>query len=91
MEETKKKQPRGGSRKGIPNKATTQLKESILKSFEMVGGELYLAEQAIKNPGPYMALIGKIIPKDINAVIGGDLTINSITRKIVDGHRDSDG
>ena len=65
----KKGNPNPASRKGKPNKVTLALKEAILKSFEMVGAEDYLAEQAMLNPGPYMALIGKIIPKEVSTSI----------------------
>jgi len=79
------------SRKGKPNKNTRELKDAILKSFEMVGGEVYLAEQARENPAAYMSLIGKVIPKEIKADVQGDLSITSITRTIVDaaGNKDS--
>lgn len=70
-----KKKPRGGSRKGIPNKATKELKDMILGALSDVGGQKYLAQQAIENPGPFMALVGKVLPKDINAELKGNLTI----------------
>ena len=81
--------PNPTPRTGRPNKVTKGIKDAILASFEKVGGEEYLVEQALQNPTAYMALIGKIIPKDINASIDGELNITSITRKIVDAHRDS--
>lgn len=70
-----KKKPRGGSRKGKPNKATKELKDMILGALSDVGGQAYLAQQAIENPGPFMALVGKVLPRDINAELKGNLTI----------------
>ncbi|MFT3818303.1 MAG: hypothetical protein QM750_11825 [Rubrivivax sp.] len=35
----KKPQPKGGSRKGVPNKTTTALKEAILMAAEMAGAD----------------------------------------------------
>lgn len=52
----------GGSRKGIPNKATKQLKDMILGALDDNGGQAYLAKQARDNPGPFLALIGKVLP-----------------------------
>jgi hypothetical protein len=57
-----KKKPRGGSRKGCPNKVTKTLKEMILSALDGAGGELYLQRQAEENPGPFLALIGKVLP-----------------------------
>lgn len=55
-------QPKGGSRKGVPNKATAALKDMILGALDQAGGQQYLAEQAAKNPGPFLALIGRVLP-----------------------------
>lgn len=52
----------GGSRKGIPNKATKALKDMILGALDDNGGQAYLAQQARDNPGPFLALIGKVLP-----------------------------
>ena len=34
----------------------------ILTALSRMGGERYLMEQAAKNPGPFLALIGKVLP-----------------------------
>ena len=34
----KKKMPRGGSRKGIPNKSTAAVKEALTAAFDGIGG-----------------------------------------------------
>lgn len=60
----------GGRKKGTPNKLPVQLKEMILKSLAMVGGETYLAQRAVDTPGPYLALVGKVLPLQVKA--GGD-------------------
>lgn len=59
----------GGSRKGIPNKATADIKAMINNALYKAGGEDYLLRQADENPVAFMGLIGKILPKDINANI----------------------
>lgn len=72
-------QPKGGSRKGVPNKMTADLKEMIMGALEDVGGRQYLAERAIENPGPFMALVGKVLPKDIKAEIAATHVISNLT------------
>jgi len=57
----------GGRAKGTPNKTTAELKEMILKALDNAGGETYLTTQAHANPQAFLTLVGKILPKDINA------------------------
>lgn len=57
----------GGSRKGVPNKTTKALKDMILGALEKAGGEAYLQRQADENPGPFLSLIGKVLPSEIKA------------------------
>lgn len=51
-----------GRPKGVPNKATGQIKDMILKALETAGGDKYLARQAVENPGAFMTLVGKVLP-----------------------------
>ena len=55
----------GGRKKGTPNKSTTDLKNLILAALEQVGGQEYLAGQAITTPASYMSLLGRIIPTQV--------------------------
>ena len=61
-----KGQPRGGSRKGCPNKITRDLKEMILGALDDAGGRKYLAAQAKRNPPAFLTLIGKVLPTTIS-------------------------
>jgi hypothetical protein len=58
-----------GRKKGVPNKITANLKEAILEAAKLAGGAggtvAYLHMQAIDNPGPFMALLGKVLPLQI--------------------------
>jgi hypothetical protein len=53
---------RGGRQKGTPNKVTGELKAMILGALGDVGGQAYLAQQARANPGPFLSLVGKVLP-----------------------------
>lgn len=66
-----KRKKTGGRQRGTPNKTTGLLKDAILKAAEhshadgLVG---YLKLQATANPGPFIALLGKVLPLQV----GGD-------------------
>ena len=55
----------GGSRKGRPNRINRDIKEMVLGALNELGGTKYLAEQAQKNPAPFLALLGKVLPHTI--------------------------
>lgn len=59
------RRPGAGRPKGSGNVIGTQLREMILQALEEKGGVDYLAEQAEKNPGAFLTLIGKILPTTI--------------------------
>ncbi len=60
---------RGGRQKGTPNKTTALLKDAILMAATEAGGEDgltgYLKAQASENPGPFMSLLGKVLPMQL--------------------------
>lgn len=58
----RKGEVRPGQGKHGPNKITKQLKDLILGALADVGGQEYLAKQARENPGPFLTLIGKVLP-----------------------------
>lgn len=65
--------PGPGRPKGIPNKLTMEVKEMVRQALEGAGGVEYLKQQAKSNPGPFLALIGKVIPTDIKLEIKNPL------------------
>jgi len=74
----------GGRVKGTPNKITTALKDMILGALDDAGGQKYLTEQAKKNPGPFLTLLGKVLP----TTIAGDpenplLPVDELSDKIL--------
>ncbi len=76
----------GGRKKGTRNKTTVALKEAILKAADLAGGDDgligYLKSQATENPGPFMGLLGKVLPM----LVAGDIdhpVIHEIRQVIV--------
>ena len=63
----KRPQPKGGSRKGVPNKATKELKEMILQALDGAGGVDYLQERANdpKTAAAFLGLVGKVLPMTV--------------------------
>jgi len=68
--------PPGGSRKGIPNKITGDLKAMILGALDKAGGVDYLVRQADENPGPFMTLVGKVLPTQVTGKDDGPIEIS---------------
>lgn len=64
-----------GRPKGVPNKSNAMLKDMILHALDMAGGPKYLYEQSQKNPGPFMALIGKVLPLQITGANNGPVMV----------------
>jgi hypothetical protein len=65
----------GGSRKGVPNKVTKELKEMILGALDGAGGQAYLQRQADENPVAFMGLVGKVLPAQLKADVKGDMSL----------------
>jgi hypothetical protein len=71
--------PGPGRPKGVPNKTTALLKDAILLAATNAGdGDMaeYLTKQARENPGPFLSLLGKVLPMQITGEGGKDLVIN---------------
>lgn len=71
--------PGPGRPKGTPNRTTALLKDAILKAAEAAGGAEgmvgYLTQQAQENPGPFMALLGKVLPMQVAGEDGGPIQV----------------
>lgn len=76
-----------GRPKGLPNKTTALLKDALLQAATNAGnGDMvaYLTKQATDNPGPFLSLLGKVLPMQI----AGDpdsplLLVHKIERTVV--------
>ena len=82
----------GGRSKGTPNKLTVALKDMILGALDDAGGQRYLVKQAKENPGPFLTLLGKVLPTTIagdpdNPLIPVDELSDKILSHIAGGGR----
>ena len=78
--------PGPGRPKGSPNKTTALLKDAILRAADLAGGPedeegnsglvKYLQVQATENPGPFMALLGKVLPMQVTGESGGPVSVS---------------
>ena len=75
-----------GRAKGTPNKTTALLKDAILKAAENAGSKhgkeglvSYLEIQAELNPGPFMSLLGKVLPMTVTGDASAPLAITIVT------------
>lgn len=68
-----------GRPKGVPNKNTTALKDMILGALAKVGGEDYLKRQAEENPGPFLTLVGKVLPLQLTGDGGAPIILQLTT------------
>lgn len=73
-----------GRVKGVPNKTTALLKDAILMAAQQAGGPDgmvgYLKDQADRNPGPFMSLLGKVLPMQV--VGEGDGPLQVVIRRL---------
>ena len=65
------KRPGQGRPKGQLNKSTALIREMVAQALHEVGGVAYLASVAQSNPGPFLALVGKVLPIQVTGEDGG--------------------
>ena len=75
-----------GRPKGVPNKTTQLLKDAILEAATLAGGKAglvgYLKSQAIKNPGPFLTLLGKVLPTQVTGANGGPVQMVDLSKHL---------
>jgi hypothetical protein len=74
---------KGGSRKGVPNRLTKQVKEMILEALDLAGGVDYLVLLAQDEPKAFASLLGRVLPLQLTGEDGGAIQ-HEVIRKIVD-------
>ena len=80
-----------GRPKGVPNKTTAAIKDMITQALEKAGGVEYLVRQAEENPGPFMTLVGKVLPLQVSGDPDNPLTlaVSEIARRVIDAKPDA--
>ena len=75
---------RGGRKKGTPNKLGASLKDMIIEALHRAGGARYLEAQARKrNPAPFLALVGRVLPLTLAGEMGGvPVTVTVVHRHV---------
>lgn len=66
-----------GRKKGIPNKFTGELREMILNALAGAGGVEYLKARAVDTPGPFLALVGKVLPLQVTGEDGKGIPVSA--------------
>lgn len=65
-----------GRPKGVPNKATGEVKAMIMEALDGAGGVEYLKAQAVANPKAFLTLVGKVLPLQVTGEGGGPVNMN---------------
>lgn len=71
---------RGGRQKGAPN-VLPDLRALTLKALMKAGGVEYLERQALENPGPFLGLLGKVMPREAHLELSGELKVRQEVRR----------
>jgi hypothetical protein len=70
----------GGRQVGTPNKAD-KLRTMILRALDGAGGQAYLQRQAELNPGPFLSLVSKCLPREVHQEITAEMTVRAEVRR----------
>lgn len=72
----------GGRQVGTPNRTTALLKDAILQAATLAGGKDglvgYLQARALDTPGPFLSLVGKVLPMQVDASVDGKIIVQII-------------
>jgi hypothetical protein len=77
---------RSGRKPGAKNRVSGELKEMVEQALHQAGGVEYLARQAEENPAAFLALVGKVLPKNVNA----DVKTHSVLEELLSSTGEDD-
>ena len=83
----------GGRKKGVTNKRTALLKDAVLVAAERAGkGDIvaYLERQAEENPVAFLALLGRVLPLQLQNDRDTPVTITEVVHLVVDTREQAD-
>ncbi len=81
--------PGGGRPKGSLDKGNALIRQLACQALEQAGGVEYLARVAETHPGPFLSLLGKILPTQVTGEGGGPL--EAAVKLVVEGVRAGQG
>jgi hypothetical protein len=67
---------RAGIAKGMKARNTIELKDMVLDTLKELGGKRYLKRQATANAPAFLAMVAKLLPKDLHVSGLEHLTVN---------------
>ncbi|MDO9313384.1 MAG: hypothetical protein Q7T97_02425 [Burkholderiaceae bacterium] len=76
--------PGAGRPKGSLDKGNAIIRDLVSQALEQVGGVDYLARVAETHPGPFLGLVGKVLPIQLTGEGGGAIQFERIVRSIVE-------
>ena len=62
-----------GRKRGVSNVLTSELRSMIVTALGNVGGVQYLELQAKQNPAAFLALLGKVLPREVSGPDGAPI------------------
>ena len=76
--------PGAGRPKGSLDKGHAIIRDMVSQALEQAGGVDYLARVAETHPGPFLGLVGKVLPIQLTGEGGGAIQFERIGRSIVE-------
>jgi hypothetical protein len=76
--------PGAGRPKGSLDKGNAIIRDMVSQALDQAGGVEYLARVAETHPGPFLGLVGKVLPIQLTGEGGGAIQFERIVRSIVE-------
>ena len=70
------KRPGAGRPKGSLDKGNALIREMVAQALDQAGGVEYLCRIAESHPGPFLGLVGKVLPIQVTGQDGGPVQIS---------------
>lgn len=75
----------GGRAKGTPNKTTADVKEALTAALNSgEGAQAYFEEVKRSRPDIFCTLVGKLLPKDVNVGVSGEIVARVVRAFVKD-------
>jgi hypothetical protein len=74
----------GGRTKGLPNKLTAEMKATLVKAFDGIGGVKKLIEWGTNHPGEFYRLWIKLLPTEVTGADGEAIKLQVVEEIVAD-------